>query len=98
MSELRRLKEKLKSCYLSGFFLDGNTFLKADDADVILVPRKGDDGRVVDRPMIILKNVVQMMVDHRGKVVAVENKRELGVWVSAFEHALDRFNKAQPTG
>jgi hypothetical protein len=96
MSELRRLKEKLKSCYLSGFFLDGNTFLKADDADVIMVPRKDDNGRVVDRPMIVLKNVVQMMVDHRGRVVAVESKRELGVWVSAFEHALERFNPEHP--
>ena len=97
MSELRRLKEKLEICYLSGFFLDRNTFLKADDAEVLMVPRRDDDGRVVDRPMIVLKNVVQMMVDHRGKVVAVENKRELGVWVSAFEHALTRFNNAQPT-
>jgi hypothetical protein len=93
MSEQRRLKEKLRSCYLNGFFLDKNTFLKADDADFILVPRKGDDGRAVDEPMVVLKNVVEMTVDHRGKVVAVESREKLGVWADAFEHAIERFNK-----
>jgi hypothetical protein len=93
MSEQRRLKEKLKNCYLSGFFLDKNTFLKADDADVVMVAHKDDDGRVVDRPMMVLKNVVEMMVDHSGKIVAVENKSKLGVWAASFEHALERFNK-----
>ena len=93
VSEMRRLKEAFKSCYLSGFFLDENTFLKADDADVLMVTRRNDDGKVVERPMIVLKNVVEMMVDHCGKIVAVENKRELGVWITAVEHALKRFNK-----
>lgn len=93
MSEQRRLKEKFKNCYLSGFFLDKNTFLMADDAEVVMVPHKDDDGRVVDRAMIVLKSVVEMMVDHKGKIVAVENKAKLGVWVASFEHALERFNK-----
>jgi hypothetical protein len=34
-----------------------------------------------------------MMVDHSGKIVAVENKSKLGVWAASFEHALERFNK-----
>jgi hypothetical protein len=34
-----------------------------------------------------------MTVDHRGKVVAVESREKLGVWVDAFEHAIERFNK-----
>ncbi len=93
MSEKGRLKEKLKNCYLGGFFLDKNTFLMADHADVVMVPHKEDDGRVVDRPMIVLKNVVEMMVDHRGKIVAVENKSKLGVWAASFENALEKFNK-----
>ena len=93
MSELRRLKVKLRNCYLNGFFLDRNTFLKADSADLVMVPRKEEGGRATDKPMIILKNVVEMTVDHRGKIVAVENKPELGVWVDALEHALERFNK-----
>lgn len=93
MSELRRLKVKLENCYLNGFFLDRNTFLKADSADLVMVPRKGEDGRAVDKPMIILKNVVEMTVNHKGKVVAVENKPELGVWVDALERATERFNK-----
>jgi hypothetical protein len=93
MSEKHQLKEKLKNCYKSGFFLDKNIFLKADDADMVMVPRKGDDGRVVDRPMIVLKNVVEMTVDHRGKIVAVENKSKLGVWFASFENALEKFNK-----
>lgn len=93
MSELRRLKDKLGNCYLSGFFLDRNTFLKADGADFLTVLYRGDDGRVAEKPMIILKNVVEMTVDHRGKVVAVDNKPKLGVWVDAVEHALERFNK-----
>ena len=93
MSEKRQFKDKLKKCYLSGFFLDRNTFLKADDASVIMVPRKGDDGRVVDKQMIVLENVTEMMVNHSGKIVAVENKHQLGVWVDAFEDALERYNK-----
>jgi hypothetical protein len=93
LSELRRLKEKLKDCYLSGFFLDRNTFLKADGADLVMVPHRGEDGRMAEKPMIILKNVVEMTVDHRGKVVAVENRPELGVWVEALEHAMERFNR-----
>ena len=90
---MRRLKEVFRSCYLNGFFLDANTFLKADDAKVLMVPRRNDDGKVVERPMIVLKNVVEMMVDHCGKIVSVENKRELGVWVTAVEHSLKTFNK-----
>lgn len=93
MSELRRLRDKLKNCYLNGFFLDRNTFLKADDAAVVLVPRKEEGGRAAEKPMIILRNVVEMTVNHTGKVVAVECRPELGVWVDAFEHALKRFNK-----
>jgi hypothetical protein len=58
-----------------------------------MVPRKEEGGRAADKLMIILKNVVEMTVDHRGKIVAVENKPELGVWVDALEHALERFNK-----
>ena len=93
MSEQRRLREKLKSCYLNGFFMDKNTFLMADDADFIVVPRKGDDARAVDKTMVILKNVVEMTIDHRGKIVAVESREKLGVWVDAFEHAIEWFNK-----
>ena len=93
MSELRRLKDKLKSCYLNGFFLDRNTFLKADDAEFIMTPRKGDDGRMVDKPMVVLKNVAEMTIDHQGKIVAVRCMEKLGVWVDAFEHAMKWFNQ-----
>jgi predicted RNase H-like nuclease (RuvC/YqgF family) len=92
MSELRRLREKLKDCYINGFFLDRNTFVKADDAQLVSVARK-EDGRVTEKPMVILKNVVEMTVDHEGKIVAVENKPALLVWVDALEHAIERFNK-----
>jgi frataxin-like iron-binding protein CyaY len=78
---------------LDGFFIDRNTFLKADDADLVMVLRRDEDGRAAEKPMIILKNVVEMTVDNKGKVVAVENKPELGVWIDALEHALERFNK-----
>jgi len=93
MSELRRLKDKLKNCYLNGFFLDRNTFLKADDAEFIMTPRKGDDGRMVDKPMVVLKNVAEMTIDHQGKIVAVRCMEKLGVWVDAFEHAMKWFNQ-----
>jgi predicted RNase H-like nuclease (RuvC/YqgF family) len=78
---------------LNGFFIDRNTFLKADEADLVMVLRRDEDGRAAEKPMIILKKVVEMTVDSKGKVVAVENKPELGVWVDALEHALERFNK-----
>jgi len=93
MSELRRLKEKLKSCYLNGFFLDRNTFLKADDAEFTVTPRKGDDGRMIEKPMVVLKNVAEMTIDHQGKIVAVRCMEKLGVWADAFEHAMKWFNQ-----
>jgi hypothetical protein len=93
MSELRRLKDKLKNCYLNGFFLDNNTFLKADDAAVISVPHKGEGAQMAEKPMLILKNVVEMTVDRRGKIVAVERRPRIGVWIDSVEHALIRFNK-----
>ena len=93
MSEFRRLKDKFKSCYLNGFFLDRNTFLKADDAELVMAWRKDDDGRPTQKPVVVLKKAVEMTVDHRGKIVAVECKEKLGVWVDAFEHALKWLNK-----
>jgi hypothetical protein len=93
MREFRRLKEEFESYYLNGFFLDRNTFLKADDAELVMAWRKDDDGRPIQRPMVVLKEAVEMIVDHRGKIVAVECKEKLGIWVDAFEHALKSFNK-----
>jgi hypothetical protein len=87
------LKVKLKNCYLNGFFLDRSTFLKADSVDLVMGRRREEGGRAADKPMIILKNVVEMTIDHRGRIVAVENKPELGLWVDALERALERFNK-----
>lgn len=93
MSEMRSLRDKLKNCYLNGFFLDRNTFLKADDAYFVMALRRQDDGRVADRPMVILKNVVEMTIHHKGRIVDVENRPQLGVWVDAVERAIERFNK-----
>lgn len=95
MSELRRLKNKFENHYLNGFFLDANTFLKADDADVRMASRKGDDGRPTMKQMVILKKVVEMTVDSHGRIVAVECKEKLGVWVDAFEHAIEWFDKQE---
>ncbi len=93
MSEFRRLKDKFKSHYLNGFFLDENTFLKADDAELVMAWRKDEDGRPTQKPMVVLKKAVEMIVDRRGKIVAVECKEKFGVWVDAFEDALESFNK-----
>jgi hypothetical protein len=93
MSEFRRLKDVFKSWYLNGFFLDENTFVKADDAELVLAWRKDEDGRPTHKPMVVLKKAVEMIVDRRGRIVAVECKEKLGVWVDAFEHALKSFNK-----
>lgn len=92
MSELRRLKDKLKTYYLNGFFFDANTFLKADDAELIVASRKGDDGRPIEKPMVVLRNAVEMTVNHRGKIVAVQCREKLAVWADAFEHAIKLFN------
>lgn len=93
MSEIRRLKDKFKSYYLNGFFLDQNTFLKADDAVWVMVSRKDRAGRPTQKPMVVLKKAVEMIVDRQGRIVAVECKEKLGVWADAFEHALERYNK-----
>ena len=50
MSEPSRLKAKLKNHYLNGFYLDKNTFLKTDDADIRMVPCKGHGGKVEEKP------------------------------------------------
>ncbi len=93
MSEIRRLKDKFRSYYLNGFFLDQNTFLKADDAVLVMVSRKDGAGRPTQKPMVVLKKAVEMIVDRQGRIVAVECKEKLGVWADAFEHALERYNK-----
>ena len=93
MSEFRRLKVKFESWYLNGVFLDENTFVKADDVSLLMAWRKDEDGRPTQKPMVVLKRAVEMIVDRRGKIVAVECKEKLGVWVDAFEHALECYNK-----
>ena len=59
--------------------------------------RKDDDGRPTQKPMVVLKKAVEMLVDRRGKIVAVECKEKLGVWVDAFEHALESLQQANLT-
>ena len=93
MSEFRRLKNKFESCYLNGFFLDASTFLKADDAELVMAWRKDDDGRPTQAPMVVLKKAVETLIDRRGKIMAVECKEKMGIWVDAFEHALECYNK-----
>ncbi len=95
MKEGGQVKVKYKNYWKHGFFLDQNTFLVADNASILMAARKGDDGKVVDQPMIVLENVAELLLDHSGKIVAVKNKSKLGIWESAFETALERFNNVK---
>jgi hypothetical protein len=76
--------------YKHGFWLDENTFIMADDAEIKKVRKPSImsiSQESVEEDMLILTNAVEMTVDNHGKILG-ENKHEhFGLW-------LDTVNKA----
>ena len=62
-----------------GFMLGKNIFIKADGAYEVMVPRKEYYG-VVEKPMLVLLNAVELTIDQKGKIVAVEQHDKFGIW------------------
>ncbi|MCW4000792.1 MAG: hypothetical protein NWE93_11180 [Candidatus Bathyarchaeota archaeon] len=68
-----------------GFWLNSYTFLKADRVKVVQTDRQTLDGEV-DKgplPMLILEDVVEMVVDKEHKILSVEVRDNLGLWLDS---------------
>jgi hypothetical protein len=84
---LRKNLEK----YRNGFWLDKNTLIKANDVKVQLVKRRilgSSLGKSENAPMLILTNVIEMMVDDKGKIKGVDKRPQLGLWLDATNKAI----------
>ena len=92
MSAFNSLKRKFGQCAKDGFWLDKNTFIKSDYADIALAKLKGDKGKLIERPMIILREATILTVNHNRRIISVERKSIFGVWTHIAEPALERFN------
>jgi hypothetical protein len=97
MSELNFLKRKFKQCAKEGFWLDRNTFLKSDDSEIRLGKLKGDNGKLVERPILIMKDAAVLTVNHNFRIISVERKTSFGVWVHVAERALETPMTPNPT-
>jgi hypothetical protein len=73
-----------------GFWLNSYTFLKADRAKVVCTDRQTLDGEVDmgPLPMLILEGVVEMVVDKQHKIVSVEVKENLGLWLDSLRKVI----------
>lgn len=83
------LKESLgwdnpNSCQ-NGFWLDKYTLIKADSIQIVEVEREALTGESHTKPfpMVILNDVVEMTIDRDNKILAVENKPKIGLWLDA---------------
>jgi len=94
MSHLQSFKRRFKQYSKDGFWLDKNTFLKSDDLDVTLAKLKDNNGKLTERPMIILKNAAILTVNHKCKIISIDKKPVFGVWAHVAERALELFNKS----
>jgi len=96
----KRLKEELgwRSLleYQNGFWLDKNTFIKADKAQINMVERKIAEstyGKGEKAQMLILTNAVEMTVDKNGKILGVETHPKFGLWLDAVNKAMKSQDK-----
>jgi hypothetical protein len=77
--------------YRDGFWLDKNTLIKTDDVKIQMVKRKilgSSLGKSENAPMLILTNVIEMMVDDKGKIKGVDKHPQLGLWLDAVNKAI----------
>ena len=83
--------------YELGFWLDNNTFIKADDAELKLVERKEPSVHEIKQvPMVIFRNAVEIWVNDSDKIVGVINHKEFGLWLDAINDALKKIRKNPP--
>jgi hypothetical protein len=84
----RRLRTELGwrnlSEYRTGFWLDKNTFMVADNIDVEMVQRKAEgtpNDKVESVPMLIMTGVTQIVVDNKNKILGEDRKQKMGLWL-----------------
>jgi hypothetical protein len=83
---------------LEGFWLNTYTFLKADHAKVVRTDRQTLDGEVDTGPlpMLILEDVVEMVVDQQHKIISVDMRQNLGLWLDSLSKTLKTANTQMP--
>jgi len=64
-----------------GFMLNDYIFIKADDCEIKMVPRK-EYHETVEKPMAILTNYTEMWLKN-GKILSVEKHGKFGLWLEA---------------
>jgi hypothetical protein len=70
--------------YEHGFWLDKNTFIMADKAEIKKAQRKrltNAYNEIEEADMLILTNVVEMTVDNNGKILGEDKRPNLGLWL-----------------
>ncbi len=76
--------ETLSVCQ-AGFWLNKNTFLMSDDVKVFKIKRQKLDGEINTGPLplLVLVGVAEMTVDKDRKIIDVETREKLGLWLDA---------------
>jgi len=76
--------ETLSVCQ-DGFWLSKNTFLMSDDVEVVKIKRQKLDGEIstAPLPLLVLIGVAEMTIDKDRKIIGVETREKLGLWVDA---------------
>lgn len=84
--------------YQNGFWLDNNTFIKADNAEIKLTQRKdgGVYGQTKEASMVIFTNAVEILVNDDDKIVGVTSYPKFGLWLDAIVNALETIQKNPP--
>jgi len=70
---LREEEKELTQKVKEGFWLTENTFIKADSAQLVIVPGREN------RKMVVLRNAVEMLV-RNNKIISVDLHDKFGVW------------------
>jgi len=78
--------------FLEGFWLDEYTFIKADEAQLVKVERQKLEGEhnSAPVPIVILNNTVEMVVDKNKKILSVESKEKLGLWLDSLSKIIKK--------
>ena len=78
-----------------GFWLNKYTFLMADKVQVVKVDRQLLQGerKTGPKPMLILNGVVEMIVDKNKKIISVETKEKLGLWIDTLSKIVKNKSK-----
>lgn len=99
-ASLRKTKPKTQTekptfDYQNGFWLDDNTFIKADNAEIKRFARKDEGvyGQTKEAPMVIFTNAVEILVNDDDKIMGVINHPKFGLWLDAINDALKTIKK-----